>query len=518
MPYRVAEPLSADGQPLDEKLIELAACKADCAYFLNNYACISDPILGKIPFKLWPVHLDILEIILSNKRIVILKARQVGVSWLMAGYALWRASFYDGANVLMLSKREDEARSLLDKSFYIYQNLPLFLRKRLFKKNESVFLFSDAGTPGVASSGIKAFPSTEDAGRSEAASDVIADEWAFHPYADVNYGAYKPTIDAGGRLIGISTANGVGNFFHRTYIGAKEPAEVWTPRNPVGRNGFVPLFIPWFARPGRDNLWYSTQVQEFQESPHLLAQEYPGNDLDAFISSGNTFFNKDRIHQWMMFCKPPIDHRLGGIVKIWRYPAYGEHYVMGADCAEGRGRDLSGAAIYHFRTMEHVADIHGDLQPDQFADLIYNLATEYNNAFINPERNSVGLGIILDLVKKYQYKNILRYHPLQQDIRLAGRIEKSEDWGWPTNKITRPVVLKDLGAAISAGTITSYDKSFWEECLTFVNDKGKVEAAQGCRDDRVFKHALAIQAQRHFESQSINAPQPQSQLVVRGAL
>jgi hypothetical protein len=518
MPFVKAELTTADNLTVQEKIVEYEACKSSCAYFLNKYGFISDPVKGKISFKLWPVHLDLLDIVLNNQRIIVLKARQVGVSWLFAGYSLWRATFFDGANVLMLSKREDESRALLDKSFYIYQNLPLFLRKKLLKRNESSLLFQDINTPGVASSGIKAFPSTEDAGRSESASDVICDEWAFHPYAEKNYAAYKPTIDAGGRLIGISTANGVGNFFHRTYTAAKQPDPLWSIVNPIGLNGFVPLFVPWFARPGRDQQWYNTQVKEFSDTPYLLAQEYPTSDYDAFISSGNTFFNKDRISLWMQFIKTPVFSEQGGNIKKWKLPIYGEQYVIGVDCAEGRGLDLSGAAVYHFRTMEHVADIHGDFTPDQLASLTVQIAREYNNAFVNVERNSVGVGVIIDITKRHNYHNVLRYQPVQQQIKLSGRFERNEDFGWPTNPVTRPIMLRDLATAISTGSITSYDKSFWEECLTFVNDKGKVQAAEGCRDDRVFKHALAIQAQKYFDKQALQQENAQNTMVLRGSI
>jgi hypothetical protein len=63
------------------------------------------------------------------------------------------------------------------------------------------------------------------------------------------------------------------------------------------------------------------------------------------------------------------------------------------------------------------------------------------------------------------------------------------------------MILKELSAAISTGSITSYDKAFWEECLTFVNIRGKLQASDGSKDDRVFKHALAIQAYQNFEDQ-----------------
>lgn len=519
MPFTksVVIPTIADSLPPDEKKIEVLACEKSCAYFLNNYGIINDPNLGKIPFKLWPVHLQLLEIIENNNRIIVLKARQVGISWLLAGYSLWRASFHSGANILMLSKREDEAKKLLNKSHFMYQNLPIFLRKKQFKKNESEFLFCESNSPQVASSGITAFPSTEDAGRSEAASDVICDEWAFHPFAENNYGAYKPTVDAGGRLIGVSTADGVGNFFHRQYSGAKMPDPEWTLEHPIGMNGFVPIFIPWYARPQRDEKWYNQQVKEYSDTPHLLAQEYPTTDTDAFISSGNTYFNKEKIKLWMQFCRPPIENTMGGTVKKWKLPVFGEKYIVGVDCAEGRGADMSGAAIYHYRTMEHVADIHGDLDPNHFAYLIVTIAIEFNHALINIERNSVGLGILLDIIRTYNYTNVVKYSPIQNDLKLGANINKTEEYGWPTNQITRPLLIKDLATAISTGSITSYDKSFWDECLTFVNNKGKVQAAVGCRDDRVFKHALALKAAQVFPKQDTTTQQQQQELILRGS-
>lgn len=529
MPIRTAQtglsrnPTEADSLSQPEKAIEALACRESLHYFVQKYVWINDPNHGRIKFEMWPVHNELLDVLLKNKRIITLKARQVGISWLASAYALWRASFFDGANVLMISKREDEARALLAKSFFVYQNLPIFLRRKVHKHNETEFSFVDNKTPGVASTAIKAFPSTEDAGRSEAASDVICDEWAFHPFAEKNYAAYKPTIDAGGRLWGISTANGTGNFFHVTYLNAKLPDDNWTREHPIGKNGFVPLFIPWFARPDRSEQWYEQQVREYSDTPSLLPQEYPSSDLDAFLSSGNSYFNKERIRLWMQYIRPAIEVDNLGIVKRWEYPQHGEKYILGADCAEGRGEDLSGAAIYHLRTMRHVADIHGDITPDHFAALIVELAREYNNAFCCIERNSAGTGVIIDIVQRHGYRNLLRYRPIQNSLKL-GKAQIKEyhansEFGWPTNQINRPMILKDLSAAISSGAITSYDKAFWEECLSFVNVRGKLQADQGAKDDRVFKHAMAIQAYNNFDEQDEEEMQVQSSDVyLRGSV
>ena len=85
---------------------------------------IKDDLEGVIKFQPWPHLLECLEIFLTHKEVIILKARQIGMSWLVAGYGLWRALFYEGSRVLMLSQGQDEAAALLDKSRFIYMHLP----------------------------------------------------------------------------------------------------------------------------------------------------------------------------------------------------------------------------------------------------------------------------------------------------------------------------------------------------------------------------------------------------------
>src|SRR5262249_21611802 len=199
----------------DEHAGERARCAADPAYFLATHAKVNDPLRGPIPFELWPHLRDLLDLWRRERLTVCLKARQLGVSWGMGGYALWVAKFLPGANVLMLSKREDEAAKLLARAKFIEANLPAWLRDPLAKSNDSALVFAHGGQ-------ITALPSTEDAGRSEAATLVLLDEHAFHRYAASNYLAVKPTVDAGGSMVVVSTANGYGGTFAALWREAAE--------------------------------------------------------------------------------------------------------------------------------------------------------------------------------------------------------------------------------------------------------------------------------------------------------
>src|SRR4030095_6587077 len=89
MPFQKKAPLPTPADlslPKDEKLVEATACRDSFSYFLANYTYILDPTKGKIKFELWPVHQELADFILSYDRIVILKARQVAVMWLLASY------------------------------------------------------------------------------------------------------------------------------------------------------------------------------------------------------------------------------------------------------------------------------------------------------------------------------------------------------------------------------------------------------------------------------------------------
>lgn len=466
-----------------ELAIEYVACCESPAYFLSHYAQISDPQTGVFPFALWNFQSDLLNTFETEQRVIVLKARQLGVSWLVAGYALWTALFHEGATVLMLSKRLDEAVSLMDKAEFVYDRLPYWLQPSIAKHNETTLQFTRRGSK------ILALPSTEDAGRSETASLVIVDEAAFHPHAEANYAAYKPTVDAGGKLLLVSTANGRGNFFHNVWTGA-----------PL--NGFESVFLPWTLRPGRDDDWFSQQQREYAATPHVLAQEYPANAVEAFISSGNCLFDVEAIQQMLAYCRPPISISLNGMLKIWERPRVGRRYVAGADVAEGIDvgndrLDYSGVAIYDWQTCQHVADLHGQWDPETFAGLADTLCREYNDAFLGVERNNHGHAVLLKL-RQLEYPSLYYHTELDREI-TTGKQSTRRTAGWPTTRQTKPVLENTLGSLIASGGINSYDQAFWDECLSYVrHGDGRTGAQQGTHDDRVIAHMIALQMRDHL--------------------
>ena len=277
-----------------------------------------------MPFALWPAQVRVLWALMTTRLVIILKARQLGISWLCCWYALWLCVYQPGKTVLLFSKGQDEANELLRRVKVLYERLPEWMRQalRALRKSNTEELAWANG------SRIRSLPASSSAGRSFTASLVVLDEAAFLQFADAIYTALKPTIDAGGQLIILSTANGIGNLFH----------QLWT-KAVAGLSTFTAIFLPWWSRPGRDAAWHAAQLAEYTD-PAMVKQEYPASATEAFLVSGRTRFDPDWIARQAnnvtghLVELPPTLWHLPGLA-VYRLPAPGRRTVLAADVAEG---------------------------------------------------------------------------------------------------------------------------------------------------------------------------------------
>src|SRR5687768_6992916 len=97
-----------------ERAEELGKCFRSYIYFINNYVKIYDSVSSDwIPFSLWPAQKYVLREMHKEQLIVILKARQLGISWLSLSYALWNVVFRPIAAVSLFSRRDTESMYML---------------------------------------------------------------------------------------------------------------------------------------------------------------------------------------------------------------------------------------------------------------------------------------------------------------------------------------------------------------------------------------------------------------------
>ena len=103
---------------------EIIKCGKDPVYFINNYAKISHPMLGLIPFNMYDYQEDLIENFNDHRFNVILKARQLGISTITAAYVVWMMMFHRDKNILVIATKFSTASNLVKKVKAIIKNLP----------------------------------------------------------------------------------------------------------------------------------------------------------------------------------------------------------------------------------------------------------------------------------------------------------------------------------------------------------------------------------------------------------
>ena len=108
----------------------------DPIHFLRKYATIQHPQKGKIKFDLYDFQERSLQDLRQHDYNIVLKSRQLGISTLSAGYALWTMLFFQDKNILVIAKDKDAAKNLVTKVRVMYKNLPTWLKTTVEEDNK----------------------------------------------------------------------------------------------------------------------------------------------------------------------------------------------------------------------------------------------------------------------------------------------------------------------------------------------------------------------------------------------
>lgn len=417
-----------------------------------------------IPFVMWK-HLEYVLLLLRFYRaLAILKAKQLGLSWLMAGHAVYKSS-KGLANVMEFSRTEDDAADLLDKSRFINANLPRWLQLKVVKDGSELMVFGNG-------SRIKAFASTEDAGIGQTATLVIRDEADFHKFAEANFDAVRPTVAAGAaQIVDMSTSKrSISNTqFKNEYRRAKK-----------GENNYYPVFLPWYCRPDRDKEWYDRELKQYYPT-WRFHQNYPTTEDDALGAiEGLGLFDKAALDDLMNFCiKEPAEFE--GHAMIWKRPRVHWQYYAGGDASEGRGGDYQVLWIEGTDGVrrELVALIHlNTMTPDIFAFHAHALLCEYGRPMLVMGADAWGLMVLEAL-------DVLNYTD-----RIYCTDASGKKLGYQENKKNKQMNFATLGLAVRDGLIVPYKEAVEEMFGMQLNEKGEYESTLP-HDDLVVAAAKA---------------------------
>ena len=453
---------------------EYLKCAQDPAHFMRKYCYIQHPQRGRVLFNLYPFQDKVLNLWKDNPYDIILKSRQLGISTLVAGYSLWLMLFHKNKNVLCIATKQETAKNMVTKVKFMFENLPSWLKIPAEENNKLTLRLSNG-------SQVKAVSAAGDAGRSEAVSLLIIDEAAFIDGIGEIWASAQQTLATGGGAIVLSTPYGTGNWFHQTWVRAE-----------AGENQFLPIKLPWYVHPERDENWRKKQ-DELLGDPRLAAQEC---DCD-FNTSGDVVFYPEYIDFIMStYVKDPLERR--GVDRnlwIWEPADYSRSYMVVADVARGDSKDFSAFHIIDIDTNTQVAEYKGQLSPKEFGYLLVGIATEYNEALLVVENNNIGWAT-LDAIQERGYKN-LYFSPKTEAINAESYLEKLDDPskmvpGFTMNLRTRPLVINKFREYIGDKSVIIQSKRLVEEMKVFVWKNGKAEAQSGYNDDLVMSFGTAM--------------------------
>ena len=467
---------NSKGQLKDVIKQEYVKCAADPVYFLKKYCVIQHPIKGKIPFSLYNFQETTVEDFVQHRFNIILKARQLGISTLTAGYSLGMMTFHQDKNILVIATKQEVAKNLVTKVRVMHANLPSWLKQTCVEDNKLSLRYKNG-------SQIKAVASGEEAGRSEALSLLILDEAAFIDKIDGIWAAASQTLSTGGKCIALSTPNGVGNWFHRTWMDAED-----------GLNDFKFTKLFWDIHPDRGQDW--RDEQDSLLGPSLAAQEC---DCD-FITSGQSVVDGVILEEYKNTqVKEPMEKRgIDSNVWIWEPPNYTKDYVVCADVSRGDSTDYSAFHILDVESLEQVAEYKGRMSTRDYGNLLVNIATEYNNALLVIENNNIGWAAIQQCIDR-EYDNLFY---MSKDLQIVdvhrqvnnkiNRMEKQLIPGFTLTQKTRPLVVSKLEEFFRERLVTVHSQRLIDELFVFIYNGSRAEAMSGYNDDLVMSFGMGL--------------------------
>jgi len=477
-----------------EQIAEVLRCKADPVYFIRKYVYILDyRSQRRLKFELWDFQVDAIGRFRANEKVICLKARQLGLTWTVLAFMLWKCMFHEYEHGLVIAIDEDLAKNLIGRVKFMYKNLPEWMKVTV-SKPENAMKISWPDNDSL----IEAETSSENAGSGETYSMVFLDEWAKHPFADKAWLSIAPAVD-NCLLIEVSTAYGMGNKFQEQWFESVE-----------GKNTFHTMFYPWWVVPGRDAEWYERQKVNLKGS---VRQEYPATAEEAFLQSGSPVFDREILvkpeEAPLPFASLPEALRIEG-VQMWDLPDSSHTYGFGWDIAQGvmdrdLNRDFSSGVGWDKTNGRQVFSFNRRLKVDEMASVIDTVARIYPTSLHGVENNNHGFAVIQKLIEfgtpnLYVEETTNEFQRQRKDFK-----RKERRVGWNTNLWTKPMMIDHLEEVLRLGYLEVLDPLlYWQLYFFQDNGGGHMSAPKGYHDDLVIAAAIGQEMCRRIKTWTPN--------------
>ena len=441
-----------------ELIQEYAKCMNDPVYFCQKYVKVIALDSGLVPFNLYPYQKSMFNHFQNNRFNVVLACRQSGKSISACAYLLWFALFHSEKTVAIMANKGATAREMLGRITLMLENLPFFLQPGCKALNKGSIEFSN-------NSRIVAAATSGSSIRGMSVNLLYLDEFAFVERASEFYTSTYPVVSSGKetKIIVTSTANGIGNIFHKIWEGAVQ-----------GTNEFQPFRVDWWDVPGRDKEW---KKQTIANTSQLQFDQEFGN---TFFGTGDTLVASDTLLS--LRAQNPKQSLEGGSLLIYKENVKGHDYIMTVDVSKGRGQDYSTFTLIDIsvRPFEQVAVYRNNtISPILFPNIIYKYAKVYNDAYVVIESNDQGTVVCNGLYHDLEYENI----HLESTVKMSGI-------GIEITRKTKRIGCSAIKDILENGKLKIVDEQTILEISTFESRGQSYEATDGNHDDLMMNLVL----------------------------
>lgn len=489
--------------------------------FIQKYYKIKTKEGKLIPFKFNQAQDDFYEIIKQNYgkkpgRYIVLKARQMGISTFTEAFIFNRSSCQFYSDSVIIAHQSDAARKIYEMTNLFYDSLPDKLKPKKKYSNAKMLVFDDPdGNRGLKSS-IRVSVAN-DASRGSTYRYAHLSELAFWEHPETAMLAVMQAIPNENDTVVVieSTANGF-NYFYDLWKKAENR-----------ENDFIPIFFPWYIEPkyrrkytGFELTKYEKEIKEkfnldddqlewrrwaiannCNGDEELFRQEYPITPEEAFITSGKSVFNTQKVLDRINELVPPI--RKGyfsydydglnitnihwiddekGYIRIYKEPT-NDYTVLSGDTA-GDGSDYFAGHVLD-RSGYQCAVLHHQFDEDLFTKQMFCLGTWY--------RSLIGNEVNFSTYPTMELQRLcypLLYTRKKYDQKMEAHEEK---FGFKTTPLTRPIIISNLKIIMRDHIELINDLATLQEALSFINKDGKPQASDGTHDDLIMSLAIGYE-------------------------
>ena len=448
-----------------DQIQEYLKCKEDPVYFAKNYIKIISLDEGIVPFDMWDFQEELIESFHENRFNIAKLPRQTGKSTTCVSYLLHYILFNDNVNVGILANKLSTARDLLSRLQLAYEQLPLWIQQGIVVYNKGSMELENG-------SKILAASTSASAVRGMSFNIIFLDEFAFIPnhIAEQFFSSVYPTITSGTstKVIIISTPNGM-NHFYKLWVDAQK-----------GRNGYAWNEVHWSKVPGRDAKWKEQTIANTSE--RQFTQEF---DCE-FLGSVDTLITAAKLR--VLTYDDIVT--TNGSLDVYEQPIKDHEYIITVDVSRGLAQDYSAFVVIDitmapWRLVAKYRD--KDVRPMLFPNVIYNVANNYNKAYVLTEVNDIGEAVAGSLFYDLEYENVLM-------CAMRGRAGQIVGQGFSGNKTQMGVKMSktvkaqgcsNLKTLIEDDKLIVKDYNIVSELTTFIQNKQSFEADEGYNDDLV---------------------------------